>query len=232
MDREVRQFRVNVQYAWRDMFKLISLALAVLLYSDGAAFASNHFTDKQLEALASRVGKTFWIKPANGKTPLFLTAPKPGATTFRTDDDDSFEIVELTGKANKNPYYKVRFESGKVGYIRPEMFHEEFNATIVSIDPRADDKKKTERQAGEEKKRVDWIKSQPWSPAVKDAALRKQPTPGLNGAEVKRVLGPPSRVSKTRGPIKFPEELWFYPDGSVLTFHNGLLSKIEKREAQ
>jgi hypothetical protein len=214
------------------MIKLFYLVLAVLLYSHGAALASHHFTDKQLEALASRVGKTFWITAANGKTPVFLTAPTSGASTFRPEDNSSFEILELMGKANKNPYYRVRFQSGKVGYIRPEMFHEEFNATILSIDPLADDKKKAEQQAEEEKKRVDWIKSQPWSPTVKDAALRKQPTPGLNGAEVKRVLGPPSRVSKTRGPIKFPEELWFYPDGSVLTFHNGLLSKIEKREAQ
>jgi hypothetical protein len=214
------------------MIKLFYLVLAVLLYSYDAALASHHFTDKQLEALASRVGKTFWITAANGKTPVFLTAPTSGASTFRPEDNSSFEILELMGKANKNPYYRVRFQSGKVAYIRPEMFHEEFNATILSIDPLADDKKKAEQQAEEEKKRVDWIKSQPWSPTVKDAALRKQPTPGLNGAEVKRVLGPPSRVSKTRGPIKFPEELWFYPDGSVLTFHNGLLSKIEKREAQ
>ena len=214
------------------MFNLISLALAVVLYSDGAAFASNYFTDKQLEALASRVGKTFWITSVNGKTPVFLTAPAPGAATFRSEDNGSFEIVELTGRAKRDPYYKVRFESGKVGYIQPEMFHEEFNATILSIDPRADEKKKLAHQAEEEQKRVEWIKAQPWSPAVKEAALRKQPTPGLNGAEVKRVFGPPSRVTKTRGPIKFPEEFWFYPDGSVLTFHNGLLSKMEKREAK
>src|SRR5918999_3457888 len=165
---------------------LISFVLTVFLAAN-LANASNHFTDKQLDALASRVGKTFWIRPADGKTPVFLTAPKPAATTFRPDDAESFEIVELTGRANKNPYYKVRFDSGKVGYIRPEMFHEEVNATILSIDPRADDKKKAEQQAEEEKKRVDWIQSQPWSPAVKEAALRKQPTPGLNGSEVKRI---------------------------------------------
>jgi hypothetical protein len=214
------------------MIKLFYLVLAALLYSHGAALASHHFTDKQLDALASRVGKTFWITAGNGKTPVFLTAATSGASTFRPEDNSSFEIVELMGKVNKNPYYRVRFQSGKIAYIRPEMFHEEFNVTILSVDPLADDKKKAEQQAEEEKKRVDWIKSQPWSPAVKDAALRKQPTPGLNGTEVKRVLGPPTRVSKTRGPIKFPEELWFYADGSVLTFHNGLLSKIEKREAQ
>ena len=93
------------------------------------------------------------------------------------------------------------------------------------------EKKKAEDQAIEEKKRLEWIKSQPWSPAVKAAAIKKQPTPGLNGAEVKRVLGAPTRVSKIRGTAKVAhEERWFYADGSVLTFHNGLLSSVEKRE--
>jgi hypothetical protein len=212
------------------MIGLISLALAVLLYCDGTAVASSHYTDKQLEALASRVGKTFWINSSNEKAPLFLTAPRPGATTFRSEENDSFEITELTGQKTKDPYYKVRFQSGKVGYLTPDMFHEEFNAKILSYDPLADEKKKAEQQAEEEKKRLEWIKSQPWSPAVKAAAIKKQPTPGLRTTEVRRVLGAPTRVSKTRGAIKVAEERWFYPDGSVLVFHNGLLSSIEKRE--
>jgi hypothetical protein len=212
------------------MIGLISLVLAVLLYCDGTAVASSHYTDKQLEALAARVGKTFWINSSNEKAPLFLTAPRPGATTFRSEENDSFEITELTGQKTKDPYYKVRFQSGKVGYLTPDMFHEEFNAKILSYDPLADEKKKAEQQAEEEKKRLEWIKSQPWSPAVKAAAIKKQPTPGLRTTEVRRVLGAPTRVSKTRGAIKVAEERWFYPDGSVLVFHNGLLSSIEKRE--
>jgi hypothetical protein len=212
------------------MIGLISLVLAVLLYCDGTAVASSHYTDKQLEALAARVGKTFWINSSNEKAPLFLTAPRPGATTFRSEENDSFEITELTGQKTKDPYYKVRFQSGKVGYLTPDMFHEEFNAKILSYDPLADEKKKAEQQAEEEKKRLEWIKSQPWSPAVKAAAIKKQPTPGLRTTEERRVLGAPTRVSKTRGAIKVAEERWFYPDGSVLVFHNGLLSSIEKRE--
>ena len=212
------------------MIGLISLVLAVLLYCDGTAVASSHYTDKQLEALAARVGKTFWINSSNEKAPLFLTAPRPGATTFRSEENDSFEITELTGQKTKDPYYKVRFQSGKVGYLTPDMFHEEFNAKILSYDPLADEKKKAEQQAEEEKKRLEWIKSQPWSPAVKAAAIKKLPTPGLRTTEVRRVLGAPTRVSKTRGAIKVAEERWFYPDGSVLVFHNGLLSSIEKKE--
>ena len=212
------------------MIGLISLALAVLMYCDGAAIASSHYTDKQLEALAARVGKTFWINSANEKPLLFLTAPRPGATTFRPEENDSFEITELTGQKTKDPYYKVTFQSGKVGYLTPDMFHEEFNAKILSHDPLADEKKKKEEQGTEEKKRLEWIKSQPWPPAVKAAAIRKQPTPGLKIGEVRQVLGAPTRVDKTRGGSKVGEERWFYPDGTVLTFRNGLLSSTEKKE--
>jgi hypothetical protein len=211
------------------MIGLISLALAALLFCDGAAIAST-YTDKQLEALAGRVGKTYWINAANEKAPSFLTTTRPGATTFRPEENDSFEITELTGQKAKDPYYKVTFQSGKVGYLTPDMFHEEFNAKILSYDPLADEKKKKEEQEAEEKKRLEWIKAQPWSPAVKQAAIRKQPTPGLKSGEVRKVLGEPTRVSKTRGTSKVAEEQWFYPDGTILTFHNGLLSSTEKKE--
>jgi hypothetical protein len=223
-------FLLNIQRAWRQMIGLISLSFVVLLYGGGAAIASSHYTDKQLEALAARVGKTFWINAANEKAPSFLTAPRPGATKFRPEENDSFEITELTGQKIKDPYYKVRFQSGKVGYLTPDMFHEEFNAKILSYDPLADEKKKKEEQEAEEKKRLEWIKAQPWSPAVKAAAIKKQPTPGLKTGEVRQVLGEPNRVSKTRGTTKVAEERWFYPDGTVLTFHNGLLSSTEKKE--
>jgi hypothetical protein len=212
------------------MIGLISLVLVVLLSCDSVAIASHHYTVKQLEALAARVGKTFWINAANDKPPPFLTAPRPGATTFRPEENDSFEITELTGQKAKDPYYKVTFQSGKVGYLTPDMFHEEFNAKILSYDPLADEKKKKEEQEAEEKKRLEWIKAQPWSPAVKQAAIRKQPTPGLKTGEVRQVLGEPTRVSKTRGTSKVAEEQWFYPDGTILTFHNGLLSSTEKKE--
>lgn len=214
----------------RKMISFVPLFLALLLFCDGAALASHHYTDKQLEALAERVGKTFWFNPAQEKTPLFSATPAPSGAIFRPAVKESFEITELTGQAIKDPYYKVRFDSGKVAYIRPEMFHEELNATILSVDPWAEARKKKEQGAEEEKTRVDWINAQPWSQAVKEASLRKQPTLGLNSAEIKRAVGPPIRITKTRGAIKVAEEHWFYADGSVLTFHNGLLSKVEKRE--
>jgi hypothetical protein len=126
----------------------------------------------------------------------------------------------------------VTFDSGKTGYIRPEAFLEEFNATILSVDPQAGEKKLAEEQSAEEKKRLEWISSQPWSPQVKQAAINKQPTPGLNTGEVKRVMGAPRRVTKVRGLSKTSEEHWFYPDGLILIFNNGLLSRIDKSQTK
>jgi hypothetical protein len=67
---------------------------------------------------------------------------------------------------------------------------------------------------------------------VKQAAINKQPTPGLNTGEVKRVMGAPRRVTKVRGLSKTSEEHWFYPDGLILIFNNGLLSRIDKSQTK
>ena len=190
--------------------------------------ASNHYTPKQIEAFAGRVGKTFWLGGSDAGLPEFLTSPSAGAKQFRPED--SFVITDLAGRAQKNPYYVVRFASGTVGYIRPEAFHEALNLTIFTADPRADEKEQQEKQNAEEKERVAWIQSQPWAPPIKEAAIRKQPTPGLNTSEIKRVLGPPTRITKLRAPSKVAEEHWFYKDGSVLVFYNGLLAKVDKVE--
>lgn len=183
-----------------------------------------------MDALAGRVGKTFWLNAPDEKLPAFVSAPSATAPSIRPSGNGSFVITELTGRSSKNPYYTVRFESGKVAYIRPETFHEALNLTIVSADPRANEKEKSEQRERDEKERVAWIQAQPWSPIVKQAAIKKQPTPGLNTGEVKRVLGDPQRITELRGPIKVAEEHWFYPDGRVLIFHNGLLSKVDKIE--
>jgi hypothetical protein len=200
--------------------------------------ASNHYTAKQLDALAERVGGEFWIKASEGKAPPFLTAPAPNAATFRPSDNDSFEITELVGRANKNPYYKVKFRSGKIAYLRPETLHEEINATIVSSDPLAEEKRKAEQAAEEEKERVEWINAQPWPSPMKEAAIKKQPMPGLNSGEVRRVMGPPRRIAKvsglvkTRGANQVIEERWYYADGAVLLFLNNVLSRVDRPGAK
>jgi len=210
---------------------LITIIVALFTSSD-STLAASRYTEKQLDSFAQRVGATFWVRTANGKMPFFLTAPAPNASTFRPGENESFEITDLAGRATENPYYKIRFESGKVGYLNPDAFHEELNVTILTLDPMADQKQKAELQKDEDKKRIEWIQSQPWSPQVKEAAIKRQPTPGLTTLEVKKVLGIPKRIVKTRGPIKLAEERWYYPDGSVLTFHNGLLSQLDRIEAK
>ena len=46
-------------------------------------------------------------------------------------------------------------------------------------------------------------------------------------------MGAPLRVTKIRSPVKgLAEEHWFYAEGTVLIFHNGLLIKTDRVEAK
>ena len=204
----------------------------ILLWLTATGFplnASHHYTDRQLDFLATRVGKTYWIAAVNNRTPSFLSAPAAHASAFHPKANESFEITELTGREHKNPYYKVKFDSGKEAYIQPDMFLDELNVTIASVDPQADQKKKAEEEAEEEKKRVEWIQAQPWSRGIKEAAMSRQVIGGMNSGEVKKILGNPVRVSRVKGQINVAEEHWLYADGSTAVFYNGLLNRIEPK---
>jgi hypothetical protein len=199
------------------------------LFLSGMAFpvhASHHYTDKQLDALATRIGKIYWIVAVNNQTPSFLSSPATNAASFRPNANESFEITELVGRNDKNPYYKVKFDSGKEGYIQPDVFLEEFNATISAVDPLESEKKKAAEAAEEEKKRIEWIQAQPWPGDVKEAAIKRKVLPGMNGGEVKKILGNPIRVSKVKAKLNVVEEHWHYGDGSTAIFTNGLFSHI------
>jgi uncharacterized protein YgiM (DUF1202 family) len=190
--------------------------------------ASHHYTDRQLDVLAARVGKIYWIVAINNQTPTFLSSPATNASSFRSNANESFEITELIGRKEKNPYYKVKFDSGKEGYIQPDLFLEEFNARISAVDPLESEKKKAAEAAEEEKERIAWIQAQPWPRGVKEAAIKRQVMPGMNGGEVKKILGNPIRVTKIKKQPNVTEEHWLYGDGSTAIFHNGVFSHIVK----
>jgi len=222
------QFRKH-DIHWGDSMSWSGVVWLLVFLASANVFAAGKYTDKQLEALEARVGKIYWVRRQDGKLPVFLSVPSSQAATFTPGENESFELLELYGRANDDPYYKIKLDSGKIGYIRPEEFHEQFNLTILSIDPLIDEKRRAEEKSQAEKARVDWINSQPWSTQVKQAAINKQPTPGLTAAEVRRILGDPRRITKLRTPTKVAEEEWFYPDGTALIFSSGLLSRIEHR---
>jgi hypothetical protein len=207
---------------------VISFVLLILLYLLTPATASNHYTEKQLDALETRVGKVFWISALEEKLPSFVTSPSSDASAFRPTVNESFEITELVGRKAKNPYYKVKFESGTEGYIHAQAFHEQFNATILTTDPLADERKALAEKNQEEKARIEWIHSQPWSAAVKESAIKGQAVLGMTTGEVKKVVGDPRRVSRIKGPQHSSEEHWFYPDGTLLIFRNGALNRLER----
>jgi len=189
--------------------------------------ASHHYTVRHLDVLATRVGKTYWIVAVNNRIPAFLSTPAANASSFQPQANEAFAVTELTGREQINPYYKVKFDSGKEGYIQPDKFLEELNLTIVAVDPQAHEKKKAAAAAAEEKKRVEWIQAQPWSPGIKAAAIRRQVIGGMNEAEIKKILGNPVRVIRVKAQLNVAEEHWLYPDGSTVIFYNGLLNRIE-----
>jgi hypothetical protein len=206
----------------------LSVALLVFLAVTPVC-ASNHYTDHQLDALASRVGKIYWIVPVKNQTVAFLSNPTANAASFHPQANESFEIIELVGRQEKNPYYKVKFSSGKEAFIHPDVFLEELNLRITSVDPQAIDRKKAAETAEEEKKRIEWIQAQPWSRTVKEAAIKRQVMGGMSPGEVRQILGKPVRVSKMKAGFNVAEEHWLYADGSSIVFRNGILSRIEPK---
>jgi hypothetical protein len=207
---------------------LVISLLACLIYS--SAQADGEYTPRQLEALSERVGKTYWVNSVENRKLVVLSAPKANASSFDAPPYEGFEITELVGQKTRDVFYKVKFESGKEGFIGPDTFLEELNLTILSVDPKANDKRKAAAAAEEEKKRAEWIQSQPWSQAMKNAAMNKQVLSGMSTGEVRKILGNPTRISKIKGPQNITEEQWFYASGNVLVFHNGLLSRVERKQ--
>ena len=206
-------------------------SLATLLFfcfmGFSSALASQHYTAQQLQALASRIGNQYWISINDGREASFLTAPAEGAAPVDIEVNTSFKITDLVQGKNNDPYYKVQFDSGEEGYIRPEIFFEGLNLTFLSVDPHASEKRRKAEAAEQERKRIAWIQAQPWSQAIKEAAIDKQAVPGMRTHEIRKVMGPPIRTSRRlRGS---QEEQWMYADGSVLIFHHGVLTQIEKR---
>ena len=170
----------------------------VLLFLNTSAVASNHYTEKQIDALETRVGKVFWILPIDEKVPSFLTSPAADAPAFPAAANESFEITSLVGRKAKNPYYKVRFESGKEGYIHAQAFLEEFNGTIVTIDPLADEKKALAEKNEQEEARLEWIESQPWSPGSKRIGHQTARRSGHDSGRGQKSSGrPPTGNSRT-----------------------------------
>ncbi|MBM4261705.1 MAG: hypothetical protein FJ145_09770 [Deltaproteobacteria bacterium] len=225
----------------RNGWNILAAAVLGMIFLPMLASAAR-YTPKQLDAFATRVGKTFWAVPLDNRLPTFYARPAANAPAFQPKANEAFDITELVGRATDNPFYKVHFESGKDGYIRPEAFHEHLNATIVTQDPLANERLKGEQAEAEESQRVEWIKSQPWSAAMKEAALKRQPIAGLNTFEVRKIMGEPVRVTRTRSATNTGaakpnrnqvsnsnqrEEQWLYADGSILVFNGGLLSRID-----
>ena len=194
-------------------------------------FASSRFTEKQLEALGRYVGKSYWVVAGESNKPHFLSAPSPAAPSFFPAEKESFQITEMLEGSKQRPYYyyKVTFDSGREGYIDVDSFLEEINSTFATQDPDRGQKNKSAREAQDEQKREAWIRAQPWPEHVKEAVLKKKAVLGMRMQEARQALGKPTSVVKMKNanPLLGQLEQWTYNNGPVLTFTNGLVTRIQ-----
>ena len=199
-----------------------------------ATFAASQYTPKQLEAYGQYVGKTYWIVEHEIKPPAFLSAPASAAPAFNPALKVSFEIKEIVGGTaqTREHYYRVVFDSGKEGFLSLGSFLEHFNASLVTVDPDRDAKAKLAKENEAETKRQAWIRAQRWPEHVKEAALKKQPVLGMSTKEAKAALGDPKRavLMKNASFLLGAQEQWTYEGGLVLTFTNGLVTRIQTLE--
>jgi hypothetical protein len=209
-------------------------AATPLLVVSGNGWTASQYTPKQIELYAQYVGKTYWVVEEAG-TPAFHAAPSSAAPSFRPRLKESFEINEIVGGTAKlpAPYYRVTFDSGKEGFIPVRSLVEQLNAAFVTVDPDRDAKAKLAKKTETEKKRQEWIQSQHWPEHVKQAAVKKQPVLGMSTKEASAVLGKPQRVVgiKNTNLLLGRQEQWTYEGGSVLTFTNGLITRIQPANA-
>jgi hypothetical protein len=217
-------------------FRLAPILAAALvaatppLVASGIGWTASQYTPKQIEVYAQYVGRTYWVVEEAG-TPAFRTAPSSAAPSFRPALKESFAINEIVGGTAQIPehYYRVTFESGKQGFLPIGSFTQQLNAAFVTVDPDRDAKAKLAKETETEKKRQEWIQSQHWPEHVKQAALKKQPVLGMSTREASAVLGKPKRVVgiKSTSLLLGRQEQWTYEGGSVLTFTNGLITRIQ-----
>lgn len=212
--------------------KRIFLFLAVL-YLLAAGAAAPRFTERQLEALRRYVGKTYWVS-GEAQGLAFFAAPSPSADSFFPEAKQSFEVAEMVGGAPQGPayYYRVTFGSGKEGYINVDSFLEQLNLTVLTVDPDQGRKIRSAKEAEEESRREARIRAQPWPEHIKEAVLQRKAVLGMNLKEAREALGKPARVAKIRAanPLMGQQEQWIYEGGPVLTFTNGLLTRVQPAE--
>lgn len=194
-------------------------------------FASSRFTEKQLEAFEKYVGKTYWAVAEEGKRALFFSAPSPSAPSFLPELKESLQITEMVQGSGQRAvyYYKVRFGSGREGYIDLDSFLGQLNLTLLTVDPNRGQKMRSAKEAQEEEKREARIRAQPWPEHIKEAVLQRKAVLGMNMKEAREALGRPTRVVKLKDTnlLMGQQEQWIYDKGPVLTFTNGAITRLQ-----
>ncbi len=212
---------------------IVVIAVLPFLGSFFDPSAASQYTSKQLDAYKGYTGKTYWVVGEANKIPPFLSAPSPTAPTFTPALKESFEIKDIVADNPSSTYYRAIFASGKEGFIPIVAFMEQVNASFTSVDPDRNARAKAAKETQDEEKRREWIRAQRWPEHVKQAALAKQPALGMNKKEASAVLGKPKSVVplKSANLLMGRQEQWIYENGPVLTFSDGILTRIQPKDS-
>ncbi|MBI2539644.1 MAG: hypothetical protein HYW04_07595 [Deltaproteobacteria bacterium] len=212
---------------------LLFLLAALLSLTTG--FASSRYTERQLAALERYAGKSYWVVAWEGKLPSFSSAPSPAADSFLPQAKESFQITEIVqGSGPKAYYYKVRFDTGREGYIEVDFFLGQLNLTLLTVDPDRGQRIRAAREVEEESKREARIRAQPWPEHIKEAVLKRQAVRGMNMKEAREALGRPRSAVKLKNsnPLMGEQEQWIYQGGLALTFTNGTITRIQSPQGK
>jgi hypothetical protein len=213
-------------------FATVALTAALALLGPFAQIRASEYTSAQLDAYKGYTGKTYWVVGEANKVPPFSSAPSPAAATFTPALKESFVIKDIVATSPSSAYYRAIFAEGKEGFIPIVTFMEQMNASFSSFDPDRTAKAKAAKETSDEEKRRAYIQSQRWPEHVKRAALAKQPALGMNKKEATAVLGKPRSIVplKSANLLMSRQEQWIYENGPVLTFSNGILTRIQPKE--
>jgi hypothetical protein len=195
-----------------------------------SAHSRHHATARGQAQLQSRVGRTYWVRPAANSTYQFVRFGNENtvdsiAHGIAVKDAERFTVIQLSAKPDTDDgTYQVRFTDGTLKWLDNTMFNIHQYASsgemkrpfeIFDEDPRLMDSRAQEKED-----------------ADKSSSLGPDPTKPSHvffGMTEQQALasewGKPGTVFHTQSP-RGNIDGWIYGRGNFLTFANGRLEEV------
>ncbi len=195
-----------------------------------SAHSRPHATTGGQAQLQSRVGKTYWVKPADNSTYQFVRFGKENSTDsiahgIAAKEAERFTVIALSPKPDSDDgTYQVRFADGTLMWLDNTMFN------IHQYAPSGGMKRPFE--IFDEDPRVTDARGKEKGDAEKSLSLGPDPTNPSHvffGMTEQQALasewGKPGTLFHSQSP-RGPVDGWIYARGNFLTFANGHLEEV------